>query len=654
MIAAISRIIRERQSLLAVLVTLLLALFLVYGTNFALQSARAYDLRKSVADSAMALVEQLIANTPDHQTIFETGQVSDNQLAAIQRSAAHGHVYGIGLFAADGTTIKTYDAAAGHVEQHEVEDELLEVIRNRTAKTLVLNQAHRGHQGEFDAATYYPVFNAGGRVIGVVLMIVHHGDLDMPLNNFAGLALLAVPIICSFAFLIPALIMIRISRVAKLREAALSASILHDSLTGLMNRSAISGKARGLFADRRDPTEQIGILMIDLDNFKAVNDLNSHAVADLYLSQTGRRLLDVVGDAGFVARTNGDEFMIILPTITKEALERTTEQVRNAISAPALINGQTVICTAAIGYHLSPVGQSMDRALHAADLALKSATANGHGQTVEYVESLDRVATRHNQIETYLRHVGFERALEIHYQPFVDVGTGSVVGFEALARLRGEDGTMIRPDEFIPVAEGCGLIHDLGMVALRKAMRAAKRWPSALYVSVNLSPVQLQDPDLAEKIIDEMRKAGLPPERLELELTESMLLGDEDGVSRILKRLQTAGIRIAMDDFGTGYSSLGYLWKYNFDKIKIDRSFLLGHDFEQTRYFDIIETIILLGHKLGMSVTIEGVETHKQVEVLTEMACDQFQGFYFARPLTEAQATAVVQSLTSPLTRSAS
>ena len=644
---------RDRSAFWAVTGTILLTCALMLGTWHALDYARLTEAKQTVRETASGWANQLINHTPDLEQILVTGQTTPIQQPALRMAETYGQVRGYTLFSPQGDVLIARGASPDFLPLDERVRLAQTVAQTGVMQTTLMRGSEGAAKGVLDSITRIPLFDDAGAVIGVAELCTHHLNLTSSIDTIAGLIVLAIPVVSAFAFLIPMLIMIRLRRKSKLREEELAVLSRQDNLTGLMNRSAIAAKCRPLFIDRRDPAEQIGILMIDLDNFKSVNDLFSPAIADAYLCQTAERLLNIVGTAGFVGRTNGDEFMIILPMITRAALRRITATVKSEIAEPVLIQNETVICSASIGSHLSPVGQAMDRALHAADLALNHAVESGHGQVVEFVDALDRVTSRHNQIESYLRRSGFEELVDVYFQPFVDAKSGQIVGFEALARMRDEDGNVVRPDEFIPVAESTGLIHELGIVVLRKAMRAAKKWPSALYVSVNLSTVQFQDPELANRIIKEMDKVGLQPERLELELTESLLLCDGDDVMTMLQRLQNAGIHIAMDDFGTGYSSLGYLWKYNFDKIKIDRSFLLGHDFEQSRYFDIIETIILLGHKLGMSVTVEGVETRKQVDALTEMACDQFQGFYFSRPLTQAQTDAVVRSLYAPLQQTA-
>ncbi|MEY1554923.1 putative bifunctional diguanylate cyclase/phosphodiesterase [Yoonia sp. R2331] len=643
----------DRKVFWAVLGTVALAGLLVVGTYYALQLAREHELRAKAQSDVRAWGEHLVDHTPGLPGLLAGQPASPAQQSAFHMAHSYGGVQGFSLFSLDGTQIVGHGNMPQRLTEQATLDAVQQAAANGTLHIWFEDVPDTSLHNVVDSVAILPLFADDGTQIGVAKQRTRHTSTAVSLSTVTGLVVMGVPILSAFAFLLPMLITIRITRKAKLREQELANLSRQDALTGLMNRNGIAGKIRPLFADRRDPAEQIGIILVDLDNFKAVNDIYSPAVADAYLCETANRLLRIAGAAGFVGRMNGDEFMLVLPTTTREALRRCADEVQHAIAAPCPIDGQQVQCTACIGLHLSPVGQPVDRALHAADLALNKAISDGYGQTVEYVDALDQVTGRHNQIESYLRSVGFDHAVEVYFQPFVDAETGQVNGFEALARLRDEQGNIVGPDEFIPVAESTGMIHELGKVVLRKAMRAARKWPAPIYISVNLSPVQFQNSNLANDIIADLDRIGLAPERLELELTESLLLQDEEGVSAVLQRLRHAGISVAMDDFGTGYSSLGYLWKYHFNKLKIDKSFLSGHDFEEGRYFDIIETIILLGHKLGMSVTVEGVETRRQVEVLTAMSCDQFQGFYFARPLTLEQANAVVQSLYAPIPKSA-
>ncbi len=649
MIGAIAVKQHKRSAFWAILGSFILAGLLVVGTHYALQFARLQDVKFKTHDAARGWAEHLQMHTPNLDQIFEIGQATPEQLPAIEMAETYGGVQGYSLFDVNGELVLSRGPAPNGISIDDRSALARDTARTGVMQTTFLTSQIGTGSTDIDAITRIPIADADGNIIGVAELCTHQADPLASITNVTSLVILGVPFLSAFAFLVPMLIMIRFRRRATAREVELANLARQDELTGLMNRSGIATKVRPIFAERRDPGEQIGILLVDLDNFKSINDIFGAPIADAFLCQTAERLLEIVGNSGFVGRMNGDEFIIILPTITREALRRYGAQIQSIIAQPLPISGQTVMCSACIGMHLSPMGQSLERALHAVDLALNQAINNGQGQSVEYVDALDKVTNRHNQIESYLRRVGFEQAVEVYFQPFVDATSGAISGFEALARLRDDEGAIISPDEFIPVAESTGLIHELGIVVLSKAISAAKQWPEHIYVSVNLSPVQFQNSGLADEIIAKMREAGLAPDRLELELTESLLLTDEEGVSAMLDQLRSAGLSIAMDDFGTGYSSLGYLWKYDFDKIKIDRSFLLGHDFEEGRYFDIIETIILLGHKLGMSVTVEGVETRKQVDILTKMSCDQFQGYYFARPLTEAQATAVVSSLCEPL-----
>ncbi len=643
----------DRKVYWAVVVTILLAALLVAGTNYALQAARVHDNRLKAQEMAQGWRQHFTHHASEFASLLERGEAGPEQAMALGMLREYGETVGISLFSNAGELV----VSEGDVSDIAMTPGRLNQLQNLAAEDPM--QTSVVGEREIDGApgvafiSRFALSNEDGERLGAVELHTQQVTPVLSLANVTGIVALGVPLVSAFAFLLPMLIMIRINRKARLREMELANLSRQDALTGLMNRNGVGTKIRPLFAERRDPAEQIGIILIDLDNFKSINDVFSPAIGDAYLSETANRLLQTVRMSGFVGRMSGDEFIVVLPTITRKALRRFGEDLQHAIAEPVEIDGQTVICSACVGMHLSPVGEPVDRAFHAADVALNKAVSEGQGRTVEYFDALDQVTSRHNYIESYIRRVGFEKSIEVYYQPFVCVKTGHIVGFEALARMRDDEGQIIGPDDFIPVAESTGMIHELGMIVLRKAMRCAKKWPNHLYVSVNLSSVQFRNKELANEIVAEVDKLGLAPERLELELTESLLLSDEEGVSVMLRRLRDAGISIAMDDFGTGYSSLGYLWKYNFDKLKIDKSFLMGHDFEEERYFDIIETIILLGHKLGMSVTVEGVETRKQVDILTEMCCDQFQGYYFAKPLTELQVLALVNELCLPIAKSA-
>jgi len=328
-------------------------------------------------------------------------------------------------------------------------------------------------------------------------------------------------------------------------------------------------------------------------------------------------------------------------------------RVREALRRTFTYKGSTVTIGVSLGMHLSVPGEVEDWALHAADLALYRAKANGRDQIVRFSPDFDTDLRRRRHVEASMRGaLSGNNGFFVEFQPIFQLCCERPTGFEALLRLRDEDGALISPAEFIPIAEESGLVTEIGVMTLECVLNTAKAWPKDLFVAVNLSAVQFKPGDFVDIVADLLDRSGFEAARLNLEVTESLLLEDEENVRHQLDGLKALGATISLDDFGTGYSSLGYLWKFHFDKLKIDRTFLQGFDVNSEKYSQVIETIVMLGHNLEMDVIVEGVESELQLDMLKQLGCDQFQGFLLGRPMS-ASAALVFANTTPAATRSA-
>ncbi|NUR14220.1 MAG: EAL domain-containing protein, partial [Bradyrhizobium sp.] len=405
-----------------------------------------------------------------------------------------------------------------------------------------------------------------------------------------------------------------------------------DILTGLPNRA--------FFLARLDESQlsvrgrPFSILMLDLDRFKNVNDSLGHGAGDALLRQVAQRLKSAVRANDVLARLGGDEFAIIQETREDQRACATELAARIAklLTEPFLLPGHRVEIGTSIGIAVAPDhGSDQEQLLKKADLALYRSKSAGRNCFTIYDEAMSAELEARNTLEGDLRDAIARCQLEVHYQPFVDALCGARRGFEALVRWRHPTRGLIPPDQFISLAEETGLIVPLGEFVLRRACADAAGWPSDLAVAVNLSPIQFKEAELFEVICAALADSGLPPQRLEIEITESVLL--ERGVENhaFMERLKQLGIELALDDFGTGYSSLSYLTAFPFDKIKIDRSFIrnLTH---QPRSSAIISSIVTLARGLDMSVTAEGVETRDEFERLKALGVNFAQGYLFGRP----------------------
>ncbi|MDQ0420982.1 Amt family ammonium transporter [Peteryoungia aggregata LMG 23059] len=425
----------------------------------------------------------------------------------------------------------------------------------------------------------------------------------------------------------------------------------HDPLTGLANR-ALFTETLAAHVGRANRDWGCGVLLVDLDHFKDVNDLYGHPAGDEVIRETARRLTAVLGPSDMAARLGGDEFAVILGNCHFEAqIEDLSRRLIEAFRQPFDTGqGERIKCGISIGGALCPEhAQDFDELIGRADVALYHAKKSGRSTFRAYRRGMDELIEKRRALEADIER-GLERdEFELYLQPRVAARDGAIVGYEALLRWSHPERGMVQPGDFIPVAEVSGKIIDLGEWVLREACRLAADFPDHLHLSINVSPVQFRHPDFLKNVEDILSASGVLPRKLELEITESVLIDDDQRALVLLGHLKSLGLRIALDDFGTGYSSLSYLRRYPFDVIKIDRSFVSALGEEETANA-IIRTIIDLGSGLGMRVVAEGVETVEQARYLTEAGCDELQGYLLGRPQpVDAAITAINASLVSEL-----
>lgn len=415
----------------------------------------------------------------------------------------------------------------------------------------------------------------------------------------------------------------------------------HDALTGLPNRALFNDRLDHALARARRG-EGVALLLLDLDRFKYVNDTFGHQAGDALIREFGSRLTSLMREEDTIARLGGDEFAILLPgTTDTAAIDRLCARILTAVHVPFEVLGNQAFVGVSIGVVCAPEGGG-DRVdlMRKADIALYSAKAEGRDCHRHFDLSMDVTVKLRGAIEEDLRAaLASGEGLELHYQPLV-ASDGAMIGVEALMRWTHAGHGPLPPAQVIPIAEETGLIIPLGEWVLREACTAAIRWPG-LFVALNLSPVQFRTAGFVERALEIIRESGARPEQLEFEVTEGVLIDDDELVRTGLARLRAAGLRIALDDFGTGYSSLSYLRKFEVDKIKIDRSFVqhLGHTVDSAA---IIHAVVTLGHAMGMTVTAEGVETCDQQRFLKLAGCNQMQGYLFSRPVPAEQVTALL------------
>jgi diguanylate cyclase (GGDEF)-like protein len=418
----------------------------------------------------------------------------------------------------------------------------------------------------------------------------------------------------------------------------------HDPLTGLLNRSAFRDVLNEALDNLAVSDAKPAVLFIDLDRFKAVNDSYGHEVGDMLLKAVADRLRAVIEPGVKLCRLGGDEFgALILEHAEPNYAMAQADNLIAALQQPFEVDGRTLQIGASCGVALaSSVASDLEVLVKAADLAMYHAKKTGRSGTVLFEPRMLLEQDERRALEEDLRTAVRQGDFQVFYQPLIDVSINKIRSFEALIRWPHQTRGMITPDTFIPIAEETGLIINIGEWVLREACKQAMLWPSDISVAVNLSPLQFRNPSLIGSVVGALAASGLNPNRLELEITETALLGAEKRNHEILRSLRNLGVRISIDDFGTGYSSMSYLQNFSVDKIKIDKRFVQGLDNGKSSGA-IIQAIINLGIEIGVGTAAEGVETSEQLESVLDRGCNLVQGYLFSRPLTAEDAAAFIR-----------
>ena len=422
----------------------------------------------------------------------------------------------------------------------------------------------------------------------------------------------------------------------KLAETRIDTLSRNDTLTGLMNRAAFAERLNQAVANMNRYGRPCTILYLDIDHFKLINDTRGHSFGDRLLAEASERMLDEVREGDCVARLGGDEFAILMDGQGGTgAATRLANRLIGSVSQVYTFEEQEFKVGLSIGIALAPInGNRAEQLLRNADLALYRAKADGRGVFRFFENSMDSEMRERRMLEAELRDAVEKDELVLHFQPLVGASTRKTVGFEGLIRWQHPIRGLLPPNEFVDIAERTNLIAEIGAWTLEKACRSAVNWPQGFFVAVNLSPYHFMKVDIANEVRQALDASGLAPKRLELEITESLLLNSTDEVIAKLNAIKALGVSVAMDDFGTGYSSLASLMNVPFDRLKIDRSFV-----QQVPDSDagkkIVRMIGALASELGLTVTAEGVENERQAKFLSEIGCDLLQGFLFSKPMGE-------------------
>ena len=449
-------------------------------------------------------------------------------------------------------------------------------------------------------------------------------------------------------------------RAAEEAQKRADALARYDPLTGLANRRVFLDDLQAAIEERgRDPAP-FAVFVLDLDRFKPVNDVHGHATGDQVLCEVAERLRLCIGEEGLIARLGGDEFAALVRPAgasgeMTDGVIKLANQILSAVSEPILFGEKAIEVGVSIGASVCPFdGDDPETLIQNADLAMYRAKRDGRATFQFFEAGMEREVKARAALESDLRRAIAREEIKPYYQPIVALADQRVVGFEILARWEHPDGRIVPPDAFIPLAEETGLIAEMTFSLLRRACRNSADWPDDVGLSLNVSPVQLKDPHLPTRLLAVLAASDFPPQRLEIEITETALVGDLATARSVLSQLQSLGIRIALDDFGTGYSSLCHLRDFSLDRIKIDRSFVqtLMRDPDSEK---IITAILGLGTSLGLPTTAEGIEDIDTVRRMAASGCELGQGYYFARamPAQEAKAYAQRETVGQPEERRA-
>ena len=624
-----------RSVLIAIIGMVALGSAVFFGIDATVNRAVSADADHKARDWASYFIQHM----PNLDELIATGSPDAGQLERIATAEKVGDVFRFKLFDRRGVMTLVSDEALYASESataREHSAKAAEVLRTGISNVSLNDGTGKKNRPPLYVEAYVPFVDAHGIVRGVVEVYIDQTQTaSLFKTTFAALAIgLALAAALTFGLLTLAYLL----RSGQASEARQRVEYLahYEPMSGLLNRASFTGELDSAL-QRRDG-QSLALVVLDLDDFKAVNDTHGHEAGDEFLKHVAGCITQHCSETDFAARPGGDEFLIALTGRSEQDVVAYVEQLVRDVGRPALIRGKAISGKLSAGIYLvNDKVDAMADVMHKAEVALFQAKLDGRNTWRLFSEDLENSMRARRALEQLIRNAAEQETFELHYQPLLQASNGACVGFEALLRLADGRGGYIPPTTCVSVIEAMGLINKVGKWVLEEAARTAATWPSHLFVSVNLSVMQFQGETLVGHVSRAIAASGLRPKQLELEVTETLLMQNTETNLRQLGELRKLGVAISMDDFGTGYSSLGYLWQFRFDKLKIDRSFVVALNHQDRKARDILDTIIMLGHKLEMTVTAEGIETAHQAEVLASLACDHLQGFLYGRPLPASE-----------------
>jgi diguanylate cyclase (GGDEF)-like protein len=617
----------RRSLVFAAVGMVVLACAVLLGINMAVNRAVSADAEHKAREWAGYFIEQM----PNLNRLIETGRPDASQMERIAAAEKIGDIFRFKLFDRRGVLTLVSDEGTFPMSE-DGNVNALEVLRSGVSKVSLEEGSGKENRPPVYVEAYVPIVDGPGGVRGVVEVYIDQTNTaSLFKTSFTALSL-TLALVAALTFGLPTMAYLLRSRQAN--EARQRGDFLahYEPMTGLLNRASFTAKLDQLLRGG-DHGQNLALVLFDIDDFKSINDTHGHEGGDSFLKHVASCITGVCRETDLAARPGGDEFILALTGRSETDVIELVDQLRRALGQPIHLQGKNLAATLSVGiYMVDRDADGLADALHKADVAHSQAKLDGRDTCRMFSEDLENGMRARRELEQLIRTTVEREGFELHYQPLLHTQSGACAGFEALLRLPNGHGGHISPLTCIPVIEAMGLINVVGKWVIEEATRTAATWPSHLFVSVNLSVKQFADGALVGHVKNALASSGLRPKQLELEVTETLLMQNTESTSRQLTELRQLGVALSMDDFGTGYSSLGYLWQYRFDKLKIDQSFIsaLSHDEEKAR--EILDTIIMLGHKLDMTVTAEGIETALQAEVLAALTCDHVQGYLYGRP----------------------
>ncbi len=593
--------------------------------------------------SAESWAKYVVENVADIEEIADGQQPSAESMSFFIRTQQIRNIFGFEIIDLRGNVQLVSDGSKISSIGGKIHDETAARVAMTNLPIIAVKQGIPPFRPRNYSEAYLPVV-IGGRPEAIVAAYV---DLTDQYDHFHRAFLIAAVALCLLSgagVSIPTIAWRRRTKEKRHADERIQFLAQHDALTGLANRNLLVEFMDMAIAALPLQRNSLAVHFIDLDRFKAINDSLGHDAGDFLLKTSAERLCAVTRLGDEVARFGGDEFVVLQSGVRdREHAETFALRLVAALAEPMQFKGHEINGTVSVGYAIAPAdGDSAERLLKCADLALYRAKADGRNCVRGFLPEMNATLKARTELEETIRYAVRHGGFELHYQPILQVPGRRLIGFEALVRMHAKDGSLIPPLHFIPVAEELHLMDKIGAWVLREACRTAATWPKHLTVAVNVSAAQFEAGGVSEIVAAAVKETGLEANRLELEITESLLLGDEESTMTELQTLKAMGVGIVMDDFGTGYSSLSYLWRFPFNKIKIDQSFMLSLDRSGQDTKTVVKTIIALGRELNMRVTVEGVETAKQAGFLDKVKGDQAQGFFFGRPVPSSEVAAVI------------